>query len=180
MTMIRIGGGAPPRFDQPLELLKDCHRRIEYFLDALSGAIARNRRGPLDAEGREFLSRAIEYFRTGLPRHMSDEEDSLFPRLRGHASLTARLDSLSEDHREETEFMEALLIRLEPIAAGETLPSDLLDGLAAQAGALRERYAGHIEREELELFPAAAGLLSEAELAEIGGEMAARRGVPKS
>lgn len=177
MTAIQIGSPKPPGFDQPIELLKDCHRRIEYFLGALSGAIARNRRGPLDAEGREHLSRAIEYFRSGLPRHTRDEEDSLFPRLQTAPELSACLASLTGEHREEESAMEDLLRRLEPVAQGEALPADTLDGLAQAAGALRARYAAHIAREEEELFPAAARLLSEAELSAVGEEMAARRGV---
>jgi hemerythrin-like domain-containing protein len=177
MTAIQIGGPKPPGFDRPIELLKDCHRRIEYFLGALSGAIARNRRGPLDGQAREFLNRAIEYFRTGLPRHTRDEEDSLFPRLQSAPELAACLAALAADHIEEESAMEALLRRLEPLAQGEALPADTLDELAEAAAALRARYAAHIAREEEELFPAAARLLPETEMSAVGAEMAARRGV---
>ncbi len=57
--------GNPPLadFDQPLRLLRDCHRRIEHFLGVLRLVVERSPQGELDDERRRALEIAIKYFR---------------------------------------------------------------------------------------------------------------------
>ena len=179
--MIQIGANRPPSFDDPLGLLVDCHRRIEYFLGVLGGAIRTNRRGPLNTEGRELLDRALGYFREGLPRHTEDEEESVFPRLRRAAKsadedVLSHLTALEREHLEERQRVEKVLRRLELLVSGEVYAEGTLDELEDEVDLLREAFAAHIAREEQLVFPVAARLLGKDDLAAAGREMARRRG----
>src|ERR1043165_2449893 len=100
---IQIGAKLSPTFAQPLELLSDCHRRVESFLRALLVVTEQARGGALDVRQREGLETALRYFREAAPKHTADEEESLFPRLRAlkDASVDAaleKIDALEADH----------------------------------------------------------------------------------
>ncbi|HET7617456.1 MAG TPA: hemerythrin domain-containing protein [Vicinamibacterales bacterium] len=178
--LIKLGHAQDHGFDEPLGLLSDCHRRIERFLEAMI-AVA-DKGGALAPADRSLLEAAVRYFETAAPRHTADEEASLFPRLRAssdqaaHAALetVARLES---DHR-VAEERHAVVDRLAAkwIEAG-TLPGAELEEMRQHLDALRQLYAAHIRVEDDELFPAAARVLGAADLAEIGREMATRRGL---
>jgi len=79
---IQIGAKPDSGFDDPIGMLKDCHRRIESFLGILCVVIDRTQGRSLTDEEREAVKAALQYFRTGGQRHTADEEESLFPRLR--------------------------------------------------------------------------------------------------
>src|SRR5947207_14118008 len=99
---IRIGQPVDHSFDEPLGLLSDCHRRIEYFLNVLL-TLAEQPSHSLTREQKLEAEEALAYFETAAPRHTADEERSLFPRLRKSADPGARkvLDTmlcLERDH----------------------------------------------------------------------------------
>ena len=79
---LRIGQRLDRGFSEPLGLLSDCHRRIEYFLEVLIAVDAETAGGPLIPSRRTALEGALRYFAVGAPKHTRDEEESLFPRLR--------------------------------------------------------------------------------------------------
>src|SRR5262249_39206988 len=100
--MIELFGTAPT-FDDPLGMLRACHRRIERALAALEQVTGREARGTLDPESRAALLRVLDYFATGVPRHAADEEESLFPRMRGAlagsgSTALAALETLEQEH----------------------------------------------------------------------------------
>jgi hemerythrin-like domain-containing protein len=143
--------------------------------------LARFGEGELSAEGRRALEAALGYFANFAPRHTADEEESLFPRLRRCAgpdasAARAELERLEEEHR-WGETCHALVDRQVRawLAAGRvgeqerTTLRQALDYLAAM-------YAGHIRREEEQLFVLAGRLLDDGQLHEIGEEMRRRRG----
>ena len=179
---IEIGGRAQNDFTNPLGLLSDCHRRIEYFLSLLGTVTKQAQGGALSPEQREALDVAISYFEQAAPRHTLDEEESLFPRLRacGNAqshTAFALLDSLHAEHElaDEIHNQAGLLVRqwLEEgsLSGGQTHRlCEMLDELSAI-------YRRHIAAEDNELFPLAASILDESEIRAIGREMAARRGM---
>jgi hemerythrin-like domain-containing protein len=180
--LLKIGGQADHGFDEPLGLLSDCHRRIEFFLHALL-RVSRDERGrELSDGGRRALERALAYFATAAPRHTADEEESLFPVLRASdrleaADVTSVVERLEGDHRRADEA-HATVHRLASrwIEAGRLADEEgreLTDTLES----LRGIYEGHIAVEEREVFPAAARLLSPAQLEGVGRQMAERRGV---
>ncbi len=88
--LLKIGAKPLAGFGEPLEMLKDCHRRIEHFLDVLCKAEQQFGDSELTDEGRRALQAAVNYFADFAPRHTADEEGSLFPRLRRSDSAEAR------------------------------------------------------------------------------------------
>lgn len=180
--MIEIGRRADHGFDEPLGLLSDCHRRIEWFLRALLAVSREAKGGPLSSAARGALEQALAYFRTAAPRHTADEEQSLFPRLRAssHEEATrvmSAVDRLEDDHR-LAEAAHATVDRLASrwLEAGE-LPESEAGALVETLEMLQRIYDAHIAVEDREVFPAAARLLSSGQLEEVGRQMAERRGV---
>src|ERR1700694_3954481 len=102
---IKIGAKPDSGFDDPIGMLKDCHRRIESFLDILCVVGDRAQCRSLATEERDAVKAALQYFRTGGQRHTADEEESLFPRLRkSDATSFAEIDRLEDDHREANDL----------------------------------------------------------------------------
>ncbi len=178
-----IGGKRESDFTDPIGMLSDCHRRIERFLQALS-TLARELGGrPLAEQQRTMLEASLRYFRESAPKHTSDEEESLFPRLRRIDSpearaLLARLDSLEHDHeRAERGHEEVERLGQQWLAEGRLGP-EAAARLSAVLSELSELYAAHIGLEDREIFPAAQRLMPAADREAVGAEMAERRGVP--
>jgi hemerythrin-like domain-containing protein len=169
-------------FSNPLGLLSDCHRRIEHFLDILIRVCDQATGEPLTQPERAALEKALAYFRNSAPKHTADEEESLFPRLRECAGDDARsslecLAELENDH--QTAALDHDLIdRLgQRWLASGVLTAEDRDQIRQALRRLDETYARHIAIEDRELFPLAGRLLEAEQLAEVGREMAERRGV---
>lgn len=169
-------------YARPVGLMFDCHRRIEKFLQQLAaitgGAIGRT----LTDEEADNLDRTLRYFENAAPLHSSDEERSLFPRLRScnvpeidaelrkvavleaehllAASLHAQIDSIGKRW-------------LTTRTLGERSGNALRDAVANLASLYRE----HIAVEDNVIFPLAESVLNEATMLLIGREMADRRGI---
>ena len=84
---IQIGAKHDSGCDDPIGMLTDCHRRIERFLGVLCKVIQAAGRRSLTEEEKSAVQAAINYFQQGGQRHTSDEEESLFPRLRDRKSV---------------------------------------------------------------------------------------------
>lgn len=177
---IQIGRRPDHGFDEPLGLLSDCHRRIEYFLDVLSAVAGQAAGGPLTPSQRADLESALRYFATAAPKHTADEEESLFPRLRESTNADAAraletMARLERDHdaaQQHHAAVECLAHRwLEAARLDAVDARELNERLAA----LRGIYTEHIALEDREVFPAAGRLLSVEQLRDVGREMAARR-----
>lgn len=175
-----IPGFAAPSVgtEVPLEMLSACHGRIETQFASLRRLVPYLLAHGVDEEARTVATRVMRYFDTAARHHHADEEDDLFPALiesmAGSDAICLRemIDGLKADHRVLEACWRHLRSLLERIAAGEqvSLVADDVEALAV-------RYAGHIEREEKELLPMAARLLSDDDLARIGRAMRARRGI---
>jgi hemerythrin-like domain-containing protein len=177
MTLALPGHGAPAvGFEVPLEMLAACHGRVQQQCDTLLRLLAHLRQHGADRPAQEAARTVMRYFDTAAHHHHEDEEQDLFPALReatagaDAASLRALTASLCADHRALEQRWAALRLRLLQVAAGTaaTLDDDDVPGFVRS-------YAQHIAREEAELLPMAARLLSEAELDRIGLAMRARR-----
>jgi hemerythrin-like domain-containing protein len=179
---IVIGAKPQSGFNDPIGSLTDCHRRIERFLAVLAQLAAQARGQPLTGEQRAALDTALRYFREAAPKHTADEEQSLFPRLRGSgrpepAAALAQLDALESDHaRAEESHAEVDRLGQSWLASGALSAADAAR-LSALLAELAEIYRGHIAIEEHRLFPVAARVLAAADRPAIAGEMAARRGL---
>ena len=173
---IQIGAKPDSGFDDPIGMLKDCHRRIESFLHILCVVVDRAQGRSLTGEECAAVQAALQYFRTGGQRHTADEEQSLFPRLRkSDAQAFEEIDRLEHDHREAND-LHASVERLYAvwIASGGLAPDETLKLLAATSR-LKQLYSDHIHVEEVTVFARAAQLLDRNALTAIGTEFRFRR-----
>lgn len=177
---VNLGTTGQPDFDQPIELMMDCHRRIEHFLGVLQKVAARYTDQPIDTQGREALETALNYFRSAAPRHTADEEQSLFPRMRKVDSpevkqAMAEIDRLESDHRKA----EAAHARLDELGRHWLESGDLsskpLTEFQGLLDELSQAYGEHIPIEDENVFVLAKRVLDDEQLQAVGEEMRQRR-----
>jgi hemerythrin-like domain-containing protein len=173
---IQIGAKLDGGFDDPIGMLKDCHRRIESFLRILCAVVDRAQNRGVTDEERVAIQAALQYFRTGGQRHTVDEEESLFPRLRKSAA-----DSLNEINRLEDDHCEAdklhqSIERLYStwIESGRLGSADTVQ-LLSKTARLKQLYSDHILVEETIVFARAVQVLDSHAIAAIGTEFRFRR-----
>lgn len=177
-----IGSKRESDFTDPIGMLSDCHRRIERFLRVLLTIATGQQGGPLSDEQKAALEAALNYFHNAAPKHTADEEESLFPRLRRiespeMRSTLERIDALEHDHqRADERHQEVERLGREWLSGGR-LTGEHAARMAALLTELSELYERHIALEDGEIFPSASRLLSPADRAAVGVEMAKRRGV---
>lgn len=174
---VQIGAKPDAGFDDPIGMLKDCHRRIEQFLRILGVVVERAAGRSLTDEEASAVQASLNYFRTGGRRHTADEEQSLFPRIRKECAADDSCDitRLEEDHNFADEWhakVDALYSRW--IADGALSAQDQ-KSLSDANHQLAQMYATHIDVEETVVFPFASKTLSRESLAAIGNEFKARR-----
>lgn len=176
---VQIGQKAA-NFSEPLELLSDCHRRIERFLSILAKVAADVHGGEMNEEQRVAFTGALQYFRDAAPKHTADEERSLFPRLRatGHPEVE---DAIHDIERLEADHFRADRWHREVDEIGAAwlrngrIPGESAERLSLLTNKLCALYSAHIEIEDKRLFPMAAKVLQPSDQEAIGKEMAARR-----
>ncbi len=173
---IQIGAKHDSGFDDPIGMLKDCHRRIESFLGILCVVVNRAQGRGLTGEERGAIGAALQYFRTGGQRHTVDEEESLFPRLRKSAVESFKeIDRLENDHHEASGLHESVerlysaWIETGGLGSEETLQ------LLSETARLKQLYAEHIQVEETIVFARAIEVLDSQTIAAIGTEFRFRR-----
>lgn len=165
---------AAPSFDDPLEMLRACHGRIQAQCATLRKLLAYLPDHGCDQQARQAAQAVLRYFDTAGQHHHDDEENDLFPRLRatGNAEAITLTDQLLRDHV----GMNAAWLHLRPL---------LLDLVGNQSASLDAGtvehfitlYDRHIAVENGQLLPLAARLLDKSTLTIIGANMAKRRGV---
>ena len=164
--------------EAPLEMLAACHGRIENQCNTLLRMAPHIAQHGADDRVRTAAANVMRYFDTSATHHHEDEEMDLFPALiesmAGSDAVCIRelTEALTADHRRLEAAWRPIRAVLAQLAAGETVS---LDQAAVEAFA--SAYARHIEREEAELLPMAARLLSDDALAQVGRAMRERRGV---
>ena len=174
---IQIGAKPDSGFDDPIGMLKDCHRRIERFLQILWKVADRAHGRALTGEEIDAVQSALQYFRTGGRRHTADEEESLFPRLRtaSYAENFEELGALENDHRTANYLHQAVdTLYSAWIISGQLNPDDE-QRLRSGTEELNHLYREHIQVEEKIVFPRAAEMLDSRTIATIGLEFHVRR-----
>jgi hemerythrin-like domain-containing protein len=173
------GHSAPAAgFEAPLEMLSACHYRIERQCATLRRLVAHLATAGNDRQAREAAAGVMRYFDTAAAHHHADEEEDLFPALieamAGSDAVCLRemTEALAADHRGLEGHWQRVRAGLEQVAAGAAASLD-----PAEVEAFVASYERHIEREELELLPMAARLLSDDSLEAIGRAMRERRGI---
>jgi len=176
---LQIGQPLDHDFDEPLGLLTDCHRRIEYFLNVLL-TLTHKVKQPLTPDQWKDLESAVNYFAFAAPRHTADEEQSLFPRLRSiddprAAQALECMETLEHEHELAAAHHEAADRFCRRWLDHGFLSDADMRNLQDRLAELQSIYREHIAIEDGWLFPVAAQLLSDQEVLDIGREMAARR-----
>jgi hemerythrin-like domain-containing protein len=179
---VTIGKAPESDYTNPLGLLSDCHRRIERFLNLLITVVNQAAGERLHTEERQALETALRYFREAAPKHTSDEEESLFPRLRTLQSPLAQealsmLDILHQDHETADLAHQEVESLCRQWLADDALAKESCHRLRDRLESLKSIYERHIAVEDTQLFPLARKLLDAPELQAMAAEMAARRGL---
>ena len=171
---VQIGAKADSDFDDPLGMLRDCHRRIEHFLDILCVVAESSKAHVLTREARTAVEAALKYFRVGGQRHTADEEDSLFPRLIAAGGF-ADLDRLEHEHEEASQLHADIEAIYQGWISAGSLTESQAGNLLSATARLRDLYRAHIQIEDDLIFPKAAKILDQDEIRSIGREFRARR-----
>jgi hemerythrin-like domain-containing protein len=152
--------------DHPLEHLVACHGRIEERLQALerAGECLESRR----AEALETIRSCFRYFDTSGVLHTADEEESVFPRLRGKLTPAelAEIEMLEMQHRDADQLyadLKRAVARADVAAYRST------------AGRFAAFYRAHIAFENRELIRVARRELTADDLGAVSREMKLRR-----
>lgn len=160
-------------------MLAACHHRVESQCATLQRLVAHLATHGSDEDAGVAAAAVLRYFDTSAVDHHADEEIDLFPALiRSMAGsdairIRALIESLKSDHRIIESRWQHLRPALLKIAAGELQPLRAGDVMPLVA-----MYEQHIAREESELLPLAARLLSDRALESVGRAMRERRGIP--
>ena len=172
-----IGARPDSGFDDPIGMLKDCHRRIERFLGVQYQVCRRAQGQALNDEERQAVEHALHYFTQSGPRHNEDEEQSVFPRLRASHSAAPLEDvqRLEAEHHEAAAYHDEVALLYSKWIADGNLSARDQSLLLHRTEQLQQLYAEHIRIEEEIVFPRAAALFSQQVLGEIGDEFKARR-----
>lgn len=164
-------------FDDPLEMLLACHRRIEKQLATLERLRIHLHSHGVDADASTAAQALLRYFTRAAVDHHADEERDLFPLLERRiteAQDRERFRALRESLEREHRMVEAQWARLrkplEGIAEGFTR------ALAeADVRSFAEAYARHIGVEEAAFQEFFERWISADDRAALGSSMAARR-----
>jgi hemerythrin-like domain-containing protein len=163
-----------PNFDDPLGMLTACHGRIGRQLETLARLQRHLPEHGCDHDARVAARAILKYFDTAAPNHHADEEGSVFPRLvQSHAGgIEILIADLARDHAALAANWRKLRPLLAAIAGGQRANLS-----PRQVAFVTAAYEAHIAREERDLIPLAAQTFDAATIAEIGKEMALRRGL---
>jgi len=170
----------PAGFDEPLEMLLACHRRIEKQLETLKRLRAHLATEGVDPEASAAAQSVLRYFGKSAADHHHDEEQDVFPLLEermGTSGDAVRFRALraclEADHRELEGAWHRLKKPLEGVAEGlmRTLPE-------TDVRAFASAYANHILAEEMALTEFFQRWLDDRDREALGRAMAARRNVP--
>lgn len=165
-------------FEAPLEMLSACHGRIEDKCATLRRLQAHLPSHGSDNEARTAAAALMGYFDLSAKQHHDDEEQDLFPALLESMAgsdpvcLRELTVSLSAEHRELEARWRRIRTVLERVVEGGSVSLGL-----DEVEAFARLYARHIQREEQELLPMAARLLSGEELERVGRAMRERRAI---
>ncbi|HUQ27263.1 MAG TPA: hemerythrin domain-containing protein [Usitatibacter sp.] len=167
----------PAAFDDPLEMLLACHRRIERQLQTLERLQVHLDVNGVDAEASAAAQAILRYFIRSAQSHHDDEEKDLFPLLEARipageekARFHALRERLEADHRQVEELWARLRKTLE--AVGDGMPRTLQAG---EVLVFVEAYARHIAAEEAALEDLFERWIDEGDKRALGQSMSARR-----
>lgn len=161
-------------FETPIAMLIACHDRVRQYAALTEKLAIHLQKNGADAAAVAGAQSILRYFDVAAPLHHQDEDDDLFPALlqKARPELACVIQEVTAEHAELGALWQQVRVALLAVVAG--------DAKALTLSVAREfalRYPAHAAREELEIYPFAAILLSELDLAQMGKVMSARRRV---
>jgi regulator of cell morphogenesis and NO signaling len=179
--LIQLNSKPLADFDDPIGVLEDCHRRIEGFLEQLITVTdMTDETGTLTEPAALTMIGALRYFKNAAPKHVLDEEETLFPRLRASGDPRVKetftqIERLEAEHARTDELHASVDATMRSwMDTGVLAAADLAE-LRRQLEELREIYTAHIKVEEQHVFTLARDVIGADEQLEMGREMQARR-----
>lgn len=174
LTSLRRGFSDKAAEQDAIDLLVECHGRIRQFTNIASRLA--NAEGAFAEEIREAASRLIRYFTIALPLHSEDEEQSLLPRLiAAESGLREALEQMAAEHLPIHATIDEQVLAWRELVEAPSKLAELAPSLKEGAAALARLFDEHLAKEESVIFPAARRCLDAEAIAEIFGEMRARR-----
>lgn len=167
-----LGGAPAPTFDDPLEMLRACHGRIQAQCSTLTKLSRHLPEHGCDLQAQQAAQAILRYFDTAGRHHHDDEEQDLFPLLLTTDSAAAQplVARLLQEHLVMDQAWQSLRTQLTAIASGHA--QRLQDDTVAH---FIDAYERHIALENAQLLPLATDLLNPEQQAALGQRMAARR-----
>ena len=157
----------------PLDYLQADHLRQHRLCDLLESIL----RNPKAKESKASLDIVLDYLKVELPRHIADEEEDLFPRLKASCLPGDNIDEMMQVLREEHTQNAILLNSSEDALSSQKARSDpdapILSGVV-----FAEAKRRHIRWENTLLLPLARARLGAEDLRDLGRGMATRRNIP--
>ncbi len=163
------------QFLRPLALMRLEHKRQRRAWDRLEALAEELSTDQAFNEAAAILAILTEE----LPRHAEDEEADLFPLLERRClpndNIADILAQLRSEHELDEDLASFIVADLEVFAKGARLANPVR--MLFNARAFAEAQRRHIGWENNVLLPLARKRLTEADLKELGRNMAARRGI---
>ena len=102
-----------PGFDEPLALLRACHKNILDHCDRLEGLVTHIDTQGIDDEARQAARNIVRYFSSSALLHHRDEEEDLFPRMNRQSIKIAELiRDLKQQHVKLDQLWEIIVPEL--------------------------------------------------------------------
>jgi hemerythrin-like domain-containing protein len=169
-----------PGFDQPLELIRHTHRRLEQRCALMDRLVNHLRESGCDADAQATAGHILRFFEDEMTRHHEDEEIDFYDAVVEAAPAKTRsgIAKLVAELRDEHARLQAIW--------RDVLRPQLTEIMAGRAALLNEEavdrchilYVSHLDREENMLLPIAEERFSRERLERLGRGMAQRRNQP--
>jgi hemerythrin-like domain-containing protein len=170
----------PPGFDQPLELIRHTHRRLEQRCALMDRLVHHLRESGCDADAQATAGHIVRFFEDELVFHHQDEELDFYDAVVEASPVKARpaLAKLVAELRVEHEKLQAIW--------RDVLRPQFTEIMAGRAALLNEEavnrchilHVSHLDREENALLPLAEERFTSETIERLGRRMATRRNQP--
>lgn len=162
-----------PDYDNPLGLIKACHKRILFHCDLLEKVMAYLDLNKVDKNVMDAARLISHYFNTAGKLHHQDEEKDIFPRL---ISVSTKLADIINTLEQGHQSIDKLWTKISPLLENlEIITPTQLPELKQSCTEFCQFNLQHMQFEEKELFSVASNLISNDQLKLIGQSMKRRR-----